>query len=434
MSGTKVNNLGLDELTADPSPLSDGMFWYRSDLDEYRVRRNGVTESVALGASNTRNNYVLVKSASDFPAPVAGVITLADNTDYEINGIINLGTDRIVLGTNNKLYGQTAEKDQIVSSVAANALITGVDNNFFCKRIHLENIGVLGLIINLTGNGTNVIDIDHTHLHESPIIGTIAGGFSTIIINRSSIFGNGGGLTFTGTNEDLFIIDNTIEGFIGTPTAITLSGTVTYHTIFISRNMFEISAGQTGLDIDPNITFIGGGIISLNSFEDGGTYLTGIDASNPSWRIPSRSNVGIAGLFETTLVVNTDSYSGGVNYPSFGAVPETVVIGQPTDYEPNATTIKATLDVFIAYDLSGAGATFYFDLASWNNNTYTQVVGSETAVDFAGKSIFPVYYEETSAEFTLTPGQAYRSRIARHTGAGNPSTYMASAVLTIKVF
>lgn len=41
-------------------------------------------------ASNQRNNYVLVKSASDLPAPSGGKITLASNTFYEINGTITL--------------------------------------------------------------------------------------------------------------------------------------------------------------------------------------------------------------------------------------------------------------------------------------------------------------------------------------------------------
>lgn len=40
--------------------------------------------------SNQRNNYVLVKSASDLPAPSGEKITLASNTFYEINGTITL--------------------------------------------------------------------------------------------------------------------------------------------------------------------------------------------------------------------------------------------------------------------------------------------------------------------------------------------------------
>ncbi len=41
-------------------------------------------------ASDKRNNYVLVKSAADFPTPASGKITLLSNTYYEINGTITL--------------------------------------------------------------------------------------------------------------------------------------------------------------------------------------------------------------------------------------------------------------------------------------------------------------------------------------------------------
>ena len=36
-------------------------------------------------AANQRDNYVLVKSAADLPAPISGTITLLSNTYYEIN-------------------------------------------------------------------------------------------------------------------------------------------------------------------------------------------------------------------------------------------------------------------------------------------------------------------------------------------------------------
>lgn len=42
------------------------------------------------GVAKTRNNYVLVQSAADLPAPVSGVITLASGTTYEVNGTIYL--------------------------------------------------------------------------------------------------------------------------------------------------------------------------------------------------------------------------------------------------------------------------------------------------------------------------------------------------------
>lgn len=42
--------LALFSDTADPSYLMDGAIWYRSDLDKYRVRANGVTYNLAVEA------------------------------------------------------------------------------------------------------------------------------------------------------------------------------------------------------------------------------------------------------------------------------------------------------------------------------------------------------------------------------------------------
>jgi hypothetical protein len=57
-------------------------FYYYHTVSTSWVRINS--------ASDKRKNYVLVKTAADFPAPVGGKITLVSNTFYEINGTINL--------------------------------------------------------------------------------------------------------------------------------------------------------------------------------------------------------------------------------------------------------------------------------------------------------------------------------------------------------
>jgi len=39
-----IDGIQYDPLTADPSGLTDGMVWFRSDLNEFRKRINGVTK------------------------------------------------------------------------------------------------------------------------------------------------------------------------------------------------------------------------------------------------------------------------------------------------------------------------------------------------------------------------------------------------------
>lgn len=72
---------------------------------------------------NQRNNYVLVKTAADLPAPSGGKITLNTNTYYEINGTINL---TVPIDLNNAyVSGLDANEDILSSSGTVFAGATG---------------------------------------------------------------------------------------------------------------------------------------------------------------------------------------------------------------------------------------------------------------------------------------------------------------------
>ena len=45
----RTDRISLDSLVADPGDVEDGDLWYRSDLNVFRVRRNGVTTSISPG-------------------------------------------------------------------------------------------------------------------------------------------------------------------------------------------------------------------------------------------------------------------------------------------------------------------------------------------------------------------------------------------------
>ena len=49
MTGVAANQLELDSLSADPSPVADGSVWYNSTAAEVRVRQGGFT--VPVGGS-----------------------------------------------------------------------------------------------------------------------------------------------------------------------------------------------------------------------------------------------------------------------------------------------------------------------------------------------------------------------------------------------
>jgi hypothetical protein len=304
----------------------------------------------------SRNNYVLVKAKSDLPTPSAGVITLADNTSYEINGTIALGTDRIVCGVSNIIYGIDKSDDIITYTGTASDMITSTNEDLTVRNITLVSSGTTSNIFNITGDGTNRVELAELILANSVSLGTIGGGMATIVFRNNLITGNSGGLSFAGNNDDTFITDNLFEAFTGTPTFVDIA-TGTYHTIIISRNMWEVDSGQTGLNIG-TITFIGGGLIEANSFEDAGTYLAGIDASDTEWRQAPQSNIGIAGLYKDVFPSIKSSWSttGTTMIEITGE--ETLFIGKADAYQDDATSFKAFIEVEVTHDQTGEQVAF----------------------------------------------------------------------------
>ena len=86
---------------------------------------SGVTASVGISDSPTKQ--VLVNQLSDFPAPIAEVITLAADTKYLLGDDIDLGNNRIVLGDGTAVAG-IESITVTLTYTGAGDMFTGIDN------------------------------------------------------------------------------------------------------------------------------------------------------------------------------------------------------------------------------------------------------------------------------------------------------------------
>ena len=77
---------------------------------------------------------VFVSQLSDFPTPVAGVITLDNNKTYNIGGNVDIGTNRIVFSTKNSIIGKNPELDKIIYT-GTGVMFTAVNNDFILTRV-----------------------------------------------------------------------------------------------------------------------------------------------------------------------------------------------------------------------------------------------------------------------------------------------------------
>jgi len=83
IKGMLAPRMTTAQRTAIYSP-ANGLLVYDTDLSGFYFYNGSAWVKIG-SASDLRTNYVLVKSAADFPAAVSGIINLV-NTVYEING------------------------------------------------------------------------------------------------------------------------------------------------------------------------------------------------------------------------------------------------------------------------------------------------------------------------------------------------------------
>ena len=182
-----------------------------SDGSNWNVTNSGLVKG--------RNNFVLVQSTADLPAPVAGVITLAAGTTYEINGTITL-TSKINLN-GCYLIGKDANNDKLIYTPSSGELFTGTKGGTI-KTLTLAAITTGAKLFNLDlGASENLIMRDNV-IANCKEVGLVKGGYIVFfsVINYS---GNTNGITYQ--DVDHLLLDNTAwfsnnyntyEKFVGT--------------------------------------------------------------------------------------------------------------------------------------------------------------------------------------------------------------------------
>lgn len=144
------------------------------------------------GPVKMRSKHVLVKSVSDFPAAIAGVITLTANTIYEVNGTIYL-TSKINLN-GCYLQGLDANNDKLVYLPGSGALITGTKGGTI-KILTLAAVTTGSQLFNLDMAATEILIVRDAIIANCKNVGLVKGGYLCLfsLINYS---GNTNGITY----------------------------------------------------------------------------------------------------------------------------------------------------------------------------------------------------------------------------------------------
>lgn len=201
--------------TTDRTGISnpaEGLLVYDTDVDAFFYYDTNTNSWVELLANNLkRDNYVLVKSVSDLPAPSGGVITLDENTYYEINGTIALTTP---INLNNAYVSGLDASEDVLSS--AGTVFSGSTGG------SIRNITITGggTAFNITGGASLLLQ--NSVISGMGSVGTIS-GVGLYFSNVVQFVGNTNGITYTSIgnlllNNQGWLVNNsgTYETFTGT--------------------------------------------------------------------------------------------------------------------------------------------------------------------------------------------------------------------------
>lgn len=157
------------------------------------VSQSNGTIQIGLSATPASTKTVIVNQLSDFPSPVAGVITLADNTEYAIQNDIST-SNRFVVGDNTVLSGSDSAVVTITYT-GAGTMFTSVNSTWKIRDLTVSCAS--GTMLDYSGSGVEILQIiDSTIVADT--LGTISGfvgmHVDDVIVNTTT-----DGLTFSGT-------------------------------------------------------------------------------------------------------------------------------------------------------------------------------------------------------------------------------------------
>ncbi|GEO11008.1 hypothetical protein [Segetibacter aerophilus] len=244
----------LDEAQKSVTLTSSGTGW-------------NVTSVAAI--NKTRANYVIVKSSADFPAPVAGVVTLAANTIYEINGTITM-TNKINLN-GCYLMGEDANTDKIIYTPGSGELFTGSKGGTI-KVLTLAAITSGSKLFNLTLASSENLIVRDANIVNCKDVGLVSGA-NICFFSVVNYAGNLNGITYQ--NITSLLLDNTAWFSTNSNTFEKLVGTFEIIEKLGGLSQASATLSAVSLDITGITSITEAGNLKNTGFTGTGTKVNG---------------------------------------------------------------------------------------------------------------------------------------------------------------
>ena len=233
---------------------------------------------IALSAIPATTKTVIVNDVNDFPAAVAGVITLADDTEYAVRNDITTA-NRFILGNNSVIDGS----DNIVINLTytgSGIMFTSSSKSWTIKAITITCSG--GTFIDFNGSGAEIFQIKNSVIIADTMgtINAVAGlHFDDTQFNITT-----DGITFGGANG-VVLVESTL-GAIDAGTFFGLAA-ATFSGFSITDGFYTLNGASVFLDgaaSSANIDVGGLGTLHNSRFFGAGTAMQTITTDDTRWQ------------------------------------------------------------------------------------------------------------------------------------------------------
>lgn len=267
---------------------------------------------------------VEVTGEGDLPAAVGGVITLEEDTHYQIVGGVTLTDGNyLVASDGTTIAGYSLDVDIITGNVSGGCLLSiNSSINSRHKDVSFVNTSTdAGSSAVCQDGAASVATFDRCSFTGRATIQS-ANGLATVLRSCVLVTSGAFGIEVDGTLDNLLIRDCSIvmtaTGAIGIDlaAAAVLAGIVTVET---TRFVF-LGASQVGINQDAGAA-LDDGLLFRNIFSGAGTNVQGFDHSSTEWTFQSNDGGDMI-----------DSAAAGGSYNSNGLL--TVAIGVQGTYYP----------------------------------------------------------------------------------------------------
>ena len=232
--------------------------------------------TTASGSSNAFIRYIY--NLNQLPAPITGVITLADNVTYYFLNNLDLLGNRLVSGTNTVILGASSENSIITSTgLGASTPLLTARATVPVRHITFKDVGTALYIDDNDGAGAPLsLDWFGVNFLNVPNVGEIK-DIDNFIFNTGA-FLNSKNLRITGDVGTISIANSLFSGDGASGSLIEVASTAA-----ITRRFRIIYSALVATSSTVGITFNSSASVPIESyilkncnFAGGGTYLAGV--------------------------------------------------------------------------------------------------------------------------------------------------------------